>query len=212
MTQVYAGSPTQGQSRPGLRRQRPRRRGASRAGAARGPAGPARPSSPPPPPSRRIPGRSRPVPGPSRPGRSAAAAQFGPVPPGARLARPGICLRRRRRRRGALQAGAARGPAGPAFVVAIVAAPAVAAHPGPEASGAWPARPGFRLRCPCRRGAPRAGAALDPGPGLVRPGLWSLILRCVIRCASESSVRRGPAPGRFYLSSCAFTHWTWVGR
>jgi hypothetical protein len=92
-------------ARPGLRRCHPRRRGASRAGAARGLAGPARPSSPPPPPSRRIPGRSRPLPG--RPCRSAVAAHPG------RLARPGL-RRRRPRPRGTTRAGAARGPAGPA--------------------------------------------------------------------------------------------------
>jgi hypothetical protein len=123
MTQVYNGSPSQGHSgpgpafvaaapavaahpgpeqhgarlaRPGLRRCHPRRRGASRAGAARGLAGPARPSSPPPPPSRRIPGRSRPLPG--RPCRSAVAAHPG------RLARPGL-RRRRPRPRGTTRAG-----------------------------------------------------------------------------------------------------------
>ena len=92
-------------ARPGLRRCRPRRRGASRAGAARGPTCPARTSSLPPPPSRRIPGRSRP--GPGRPYRSAVAAHPG------RLARPGL-RRRRPRPRGTTRAGAARGPAGPA--------------------------------------------------------------------------------------------------
>ena len=166
-------------ARPGLRRHRPRRRGASRAGAARGPAGPARPSSPPPPPSRRIPGRSRPVPG--RPGRSAAAAQFGPV------------------------ARCRQGPAGPARHLSSPSSPP--SRCTPAAWGPDGLRRRHRRR-PRRRGASRAGG----GPGLVRPGLWSLILRCVIRCASESSVRRGPAAGRFYLSSCAFTHWTWVGR
>jgi len=91
-------------ARPGLRRRRPRRCGASRAGAARGPTGPARPSSPPPPPSRRIPGRSRPLPG--RPYRSAVAAHPG------RLARPG--LRRRRPPSRRIPGRSRPGPAGPA--------------------------------------------------------------------------------------------------
>ena len=112
--QVYTGlrSFAHAGSLPGLRRRRPRRRGTTRAGAARSPAGPARPSSPPsppsrnnpgrscsgpgrtgpsspqPPPSRCIPGRSRS--GPDRPGRSAVAAQFGPEPPGPRPVRPGL--------------------------------------------------------------------------------------------------------------------------
>jgi hypothetical protein len=118
---------------PGLRRRRPRRCGASRAGAARGPTGPARPSSP---------GAA-----------PAVAAHPGPEPPGAWLARPGL-HHRHLRRRGASRAGAARCPAGaagapsrripggwpgPAFVAA---APAVAAHPGPEPPGARPVRPG----------------------------------------------------------------------
>ena len=181
MTQVYAGSPTQGQSRPGpafvatapavaahpgleslgarldrpgLRRRHLLRRGASRAGAARCPVGPAG------------------------------------APP---------------RRNSGRWPGAARGPAGPARHLSSPSSPP--SRCTPAAWGPDGLRRRHRRR-PRRRGASRAGG----GPGLVRPGLWSLILRCVIRCASESSVRRGPAAGRFYLSSCAFTHWTWVGR
>ena len=159
----------------------------------------ARPSSPP---SRDNPGRS--CSGPGRPGpafvaaTSAVAAHPGPEPPGARLVRPGLCLQRRRRRRGALRAGAARGPAGPAFDVAIVSAPAFVltappsrrnsgrSRPGPGSFDALarPDRPGLRRRNLRHRGVSRAGAVRGrTGPagapsrrnsGRSRPGpVWS---------------------------------------
>ena len=149
-------------------------------------------------------------------------------PPGARLARPGLC-RRRPRRRGATLAGAARGPAG-------LARPSSPQPPqsrcipgrsrsGPErrqpgvlrhsgllrhsgrtpgrsrpGAGARSSRPGLRLHRPRRRGAPRAGAARGPA-GSARPGLLLLTLRFVISCAIASSIR---ANGR--------TQPEWAGR
>jgi hypothetical protein len=72
-------------ARPGLHHRHLRRRGASRAGAARCPDGPAGA------PSRRIPGG---WPGPAFVAAAPAlAAQLGPEPPGARLVRPGLIVR-----------------------------------------------------------------------------------------------------------------------
>ena len=77
----------------------------------------------------------------------AVAAHPGPEQHGVRLARPGL-RRCHLRRRGASRAGAARGPAGPTGAPSrripggwpgpafVAAAPAVAAHPGPEPPGA----------------------------------------------------------------------------
>jgi hypothetical protein len=192
MTQVYAGSHSQGHSGPGLAfvaaapavaahpgpeppGARParsglhcchlRRRCVSRAGVAQCPTGPAGA------PSRRIPGG---WPGPAFVAAApAVAAHPGPEPPVARPARP-------ERRRGASRA------AGQAF---IAAAPAVAAHPGPEQHGARLARPGLRRRRPRRRGSSRAGAARGPA-GPARPSS-SLSPQSALR-----RTRSRPGPGR----------------
>jgi hypothetical protein len=159
MTQVYAGSPTQGQSRPGpafvatapavaahpgleplgarldrpgLRRRHLLRRGASRAGAARCPVrvGPA--GAPP----RRNSGRCRQ--GPGWPGPAfvfavvaAVAVHSRPERPGARPDRPSSSPSSPPPPSRRIPGRRRPGPGlpGPAFVFAV---PAVAAHPGPE--------------------------------------------------------------------------------
>jgi hypothetical protein len=85
---------------------------------------------------------------------------------------------------------------GPAFVAA---APAVAAHPGPEQHGARLDRPGRRHRHLRRRGASRAGAARCPAgptgaPSRRIPGGWpgpAFVAAARRRGASRAGAARG---------------------